>query len=196
MTSFYKYILIKENNKCVDSCSSGELLLDTEKGNYCSNTKNCDNYLLLPDNICVNNCDKKYFVSNENKECGLCKDLYKNEKIYKILDDEECISKKPENTFYVNENMKIISYCDSNCKKCSNFEKCEKCESGYKIKGGKCTKSNSSLVIVIVVIILLLIIIIFAFIYYCKTKEVSRGSEVLYNINKELTFHNLDDIES
>ena len=139
---------------------------------------------------------KKYFVSNENKECGLCKDLYKNEKIYKILDDEECISKKPENTFYVNENMKIISYCDSNCKKCSNFEKCEKCESGYKIKGGKCTKSNSSLVIFIVVIILLLIIIIFAFIYYRKTKEVSRGSEVLYNINKELTFHNLDSMES
>ena len=42
-TQAYEICAIKENNKYVDSCSSGELLLDTEKGNYCSNTKNCDN---------------------------------------------------------------------------------------------------------------------------------------------------------
>ena len=43
----YEICAIKENNKCVERCSSGKLILDTEKGNYYSDSQKCENYLLF-----------------------------------------------------------------------------------------------------------------------------------------------------
>ena len=60
----YEICAIKENNICVERCSSGILILDTEKGNYCNQSQTCENYLLIPHNACIKNCNESVFVSN------------------------------------------------------------------------------------------------------------------------------------
>ena len=126
----------RENGKCIDECSSGQILLDTENGNYCGDSSNCQNYILKPYEICIESCDEKFYTKKD-KECGLCKDLYENEKEYKPI-NRECMKDKPKNTFYINEEMKIIDYCDENCETCLNYNNCTKCEDSYNLKDGKC----------------------------------------------------------
>jgi len=142
--SVYKLCIFaknKINNKCIDECPSNtELILDTEKSNYCGKkVKNyCDNYILKPNDICVSFCDENIFLI-ENKICGLCRDLYSN-KPYKIYNEKKCLENKPENTFYLYEKLKILKYCDKSCKTCfgEKNNECLTCKDGYNFENGKC----------------------------------------------------------
>ena len=58
--------------------------------------------------------------------------------IYTLIKEKKCLSSKPYNTYYINEELKIIDYCDNNCKSCSIFEECDLCEEGYIKNYGKC----------------------------------------------------------
>ena len=186
-TNVYEICAIKENGECVNNCSSGKLILDTEKGNYCENEPNCKNYSLIIDNIsvCVNNCDQNFFVSN-GKICGLCKNMYGSEKPYKLINKEGCIDEKPENTYYINKNMRIIDYCDSFCKKCSSFEKCDKCYMNYKVKDGKCVKKNLTFIYIIVGVFLFILIIILIFMVKRKLQKKSLSEKPIDDISREL----------
>ena len=96
----YKICTIKENNICVEKCSSGKLILDPENGNYCGEERECDNYILIPENICINECDRNIYTLQE-KKCGLCSALYPD-RTYYYLNEKECIETKKNKTYYVN----------------------------------------------------------------------------------------------
>ena len=86
-SAFKLCLFAKDNNKCIDSCPTNtELILDTEKSNYCGNKtgKYCDHYILKPNDICVPSCDGNIFYIEFNYTYGLCKDLFSN-KIFKVL---------------------------------------------------------------------------------------------------------------
>ena len=104
----YEICAIKENNKCVERCSSGKLILDAEKGNYCSDSQKCENYLLIPHNVCIKNCDESIFVLNEQRECGLCKDIFGMEKPYKIINAKGCLDHMPKYSYYHKFNPKSL----------------------------------------------------------------------------------------
>ena len=131
----------KTNNKCIKKCSTGNLILDPENGNYCGEQKQCEVYTLMPENICINNCNRSIYALKD-KECGLCKELYPSKKYY-YLNQQECIEEKIDKTYYVNEYLNIIADCNENCKKCSSFETCDECEDGYQNVDGKCEKLSS-----------------------------------------------------
>lgn len=138
--SAYEICAIKEEGNCVDECSKGQLILDAEKGNFCSEKSvECENYRLIPHDVCIKSCNE-YIYTSVGKKCGLCKDLSSSH--YKIINKNGCVDSKPENTYYINENMKIIDYCMSNCKNCSNSEECIECDKGFILKNKKCVKQQ------------------------------------------------------
>lgn len=142
--SFYEICTIKENGKCVEKCSSGQLILDAENGNHCGTSEEtCSHFILKPDNICIDSCNDKYIYTIKGNECGLCKNLYEN-KIYKLINNEGCLENKPENTYYINKEFEIINYCSSGCKSCSSDEKCDICYEGYKLEGNICVECYPS----------------------------------------------------
>ena len=137
--SVYEICAIKDNDKCIEKCPADKILiLDTEKGNYCGDSLKCDDYILKPYNICIKSCDETYFIK-KGYECGLCKNLYENISEYKLI-NKECLKSKPDNTYYINEKMKIINFCNPICKKCSTYEYCEECNEGYYLEQGECKK--------------------------------------------------------
>ena len=135
--SAYEICEIK-NGVCQSSCNYNYYIIvpDADNGNSCEIEEKCHKYQLLPYKICVNSCDDNLLHLKDNY-CGLCKDLFENE-IYTLISDKSCISQKLYNTYYINENMKIIDYCMVNCKLCQNFEKCDECEDRYIFKEQKC----------------------------------------------------------
>lgn len=138
--SAYQICAIKDSSgNCISECpSEQELILDTEKGNYCGSSTQCDNYKLLPENICIETCNTSIYTTNENKECGLCQTLYQNIKPYKIINEEECVSSKPDDTFYISEELQILQRCNSTCETCESYDKCNKCKPNYTLRNGKC----------------------------------------------------------
>ena len=54
----------------------------------------------------ISKCDEKLYVIQNKNECGLCKDLNVN-KQYKIINENQCIDEKPENTYYIYEQIKF-----------------------------------------------------------------------------------------
>ena len=126
----YEACIVKEGYACTKKCPEGQkLVLDSSEGNYCSTSEICSNYKLLPEEICVDSCSENINIIND-KKCYLCKDLYENLE-YTLIKNKTCIDKKPSNSYYINENLKIIDYCMDNCDECSNGEKCEKCREKY-----------------------------------------------------------------
>ena len=67
-------------------------------------------YILKPDNIPMANCNESLYIIQNGNECGLCKDLDKNNQ-YKLINEKTCLDKKPENTYYVYKELKILNYC-------------------------------------------------------------------------------------
>ena len=156
--SAYKICIIKDNNNnCIESCSNGNLILDTA-GNKCkAENSECDSgkVKLMPNNICVNKsfCDEKIFEKNDT-HCGLCKEFYPNSKKYKLFNTSGCINFIPNNTeiynsntylniykckenFHPYENICTPDFCFPNCEVCYeasndiNNQKCLTCKSGY-----------------------------------------------------------------
>ena len=132
----YEICPFKNGSKCVDECPEEKYLIDSQNGNHCGNSQNCNNYLLKPYNICIESCDNKFY-SKKEKECGLCKILFED-KPYKVINEEECKKEKPNRTYYINEEMKILDYCDNHCKNCTSKDKCIECEEGYELENEKC----------------------------------------------------------
>ena len=130
--------------KCKRNCGFGQSVwLDADDGNYCLDKLNCGlKYILLPNKICSYSCNESIFHI-EGKYCGLCKDL-NEDKTYTLLDNNTCIKEKPINTFFINQDMKIIQFCDSFCKNCTNFEVCNTCEKKYTLSDKKCIRKCNS----------------------------------------------------
>ena len=123
--SAYKICAIKgTDDNCISECSSGKVVYDILKPNQCYNEIKCGNYILMPNEICIEECDESIFAKNE-KQCGLCRDLYK-EKPYKLVDYEGCLAKYelPENTMVLNEKLFLVV-----------------CKENYYLKDGKCILS-------------------------------------------------------
>lgn len=136
----YQICLNRYEGDCVESCPSGKsLILDSEKGNHCEDKdtpQNCKDFLLIPEQICVSTCNTSIYTiiseeGNGMQKCGLCKDFY-NDKQFKIFNEPECLETKPNGTFYLSEEFKILKRCDENCSDCDSYEKCNKCKIGFK----------------------------------------------------------------
>ena len=128
----YEVCIIKDNNgNCIDECSSGEEIIAGVYGNQCG--KNCatGKYLLIPEGVCVSECNSTLYVIKDNYFCGLCKDLYNSQK-YKFTTSSYCLTQQPENShFYISKYFLLEcnsgyvlngSECISNC-----YETCETC---------------------------------------------------------------------
>jgi hypothetical protein len=75
MTSdkLYKICMIYNNNDCSNKCPEGKkLVFDVNNKNICKDSISCSNYILKPNDICMDTCDLSIYTSNEKKECGLC----------------------------------------------------------------------------------------------------------------------------
>ena len=132
------------NNECNSECPSNQILiLDNINSNYCADKNSNDYYILKPDNIEISNCDEDLYIIQNQNECGLCKDL-NIDKPYKIINEKECLNTKPENTYYIYEQLKILNYCHESCKTCNSEKEndCTTCYIGYKLVDGKCIKMN------------------------------------------------------
>jgi hypothetical protein len=105
--SAYEICIIKEDGKCIEKCENEKILIfNSDEGNYCSSKESCNNYILLPDNICIDICNENYYIIKDNK-CGICKDMNTKE-IYTLIKEKKCLSSKPYNTYYINEELKIL----------------------------------------------------------------------------------------
>ena len=99
--SAYSICKIKEDNNCIDSCNSNEIIINSLGSNFCG--KECPKLIMKPNNICIDECDEKKYYKIEN-QCGLCKDL-NGDKKYKIINTTGCIEYIPEGAeYYINKN--------------------------------------------------------------------------------------------
>ena len=105
----------------------------------------------MPNEVCIETCDENIFTviyDNNNKQCGLCRDLNKNNQ-YKLINTKKCFSTPPEGTKIIDEKLKlincsdgyilkndtcIIDKCNKNCRECSDYseddnnQKCISCQ--------------------------------------------------------------------
>ena len=159
--SAYKICTFRDATDCV-YCNNQNFILDSSNYNFCGN--NCiTKYIFIPNNICTDICNQTIFSIKNNKECGLCKDLY-YENPFKFYNQSGCIKDKPDNSFYVNEELKIID-CDKNykyengkciqkchefCDKCITFsfdnndQRCISCKNGLFLQDGNCIQNCSN----------------------------------------------------
>ena len=169
-TSAYKICIIPDSDKnCLETCSSGELILDVD-GNYCSESCKDGKYTLLPENVCISNCDNTIYILKGNN-CGLCRDL-ETEKKYKILDSSVCLSQSeiPPNSEVYNPNFYLlkcksgyqlsedgkdcIPHCYVTCQTCSDYsedendQKCSSCNSSYYLENEKCILKVATTIII------------------------------------------------
>ena len=150
-SSAYQICAIYDNGKCASSCSS-KVYYDIDNYNYCSNSYLCTHYLLYPEEICIDYCDENYFYLDKNNYCSLCKNFLP-ETPYKMINSKGCLDKKIENSFYVNEELLLISCkdnytynatnkeCEFNC-----YSTCETCsEKSFNSSEQKCLSCKNSL---------------------------------------------------
>ena len=133
---FFMICAIKgENNSCIDECENGENVIhNVNQANICNKNNDCSGgtIKLIPNNICINSCDQKYYHLNGN-ECGLCKDFFPSEKPYKMVNIEGCLSSKPEKSYFINEKQLLLAcsgelkYKDGECLKIICYDKCKTC---------------------------------------------------------------------
>ena len=168
--SAYKICIYKDsnNNQCLETCPSGNLILDID-GNKCKSNYECDEgkIKLIPNDICINNslCDLNIFIKNSS-HCGLCKELYPETPI-KLLNTFGCTSNIPSNSIPYNSNSYLNIYkckplfhpydnetcvpdfCFQNCLECyeasndTNNQKCLSCKEGYYMDNENCIKCSN-----------------------------------------------------
>ena len=122
------------------------------------------------------------------------------EKPYKIINREGCLAQMPEKSYYINEDMKIINYCNSFCKKCSNFDKCNECYNGYKMDdNGKCIEKDKTFIYLILgVIAFIMSLLILLAIHKIHKRKILKRKEKgdsfhVKRINLELIQHDEND---
>ena len=146
-------------NYCIDKCYNNEqIILDTQKPNKCGSDYNCENFLLMPNKVCIESCDENIFIKKD-KQCGLCKDIDK-ENPYKLLNTTKCFKSPPEGTKIINDNLKllncsdgytlinescILEECNDLCQTCSEYsednenQKCFSCKNdNHVLYNGNC----------------------------------------------------------
>ena len=106
-SSAYLICTFKSDNgdDCIYKCDN-DPLIDTRFPNSCG--KKCSDYTLIPENVCIESCDENIFTIKNNNQCGLCKDFDINIP-FKVVNTTGCIAKKPENSYFVNEKLKLIA---------------------------------------------------------------------------------------
>ena len=166
--SAYKICALKNElgNDCIESCSGNEnIILDSENSNKCGIKCN-KKYILQPDQICIDSCNESIYTINGN-QCGLCKDIGQENKIYKLINTSGCLDQIPEGAEYYNEKLKLLnckegynlidgnctpipsSKCYELCELCYEFslkdddQKCISCKSSFLLQEGNCIKSCS-----------------------------------------------------
>ena len=146
----YEICFIKDSNtgNCLDTCSNGYINVGVN-GNICGGS--CSSYLLIPEGVCVSECNSTLYVIKDNY-CGLCKDL-ENSRKFKFTKGSQCLSEKPSNShFYIekysllecdsgyklnNTENECIPHCYESCETCSEYsedinnQKCLTCKEGY-----------------------------------------------------------------
>lgn len=88
----------------------------------------------------IDECNTTIYVIQNETICGLCK--YINETHpYKIINQDFCISEKPNNTYFIDEEKKLLNYCHSSCETCfgEKDDQCLSCKNGYMVIVGKCS---------------------------------------------------------
>ena len=74
-------------------------------GNKCGLQCETGKITLIPEEVCVSECNTSLFVSNGTR-CGLCRDM-DNSNNYKFVNGSECLSKFQKMLFYI---IKIYLY--------------------------------------------------------------------------------------
>ena len=164
--SAYKICALKNElgDDCIESCSDNyNIILDSEHSNKCGNKCNTK-YVLIPDQICLDSCNENIYTFNGN-QCGLCKDIEQENKIYKLINTSGCLDHIPEGAEYYNEKLKLLtckegynltdgkcspipsSKCYQLCELCYEYslkdddQKCSSCKEGYLLQEGNCIKT-------------------------------------------------------
>ena len=164
--SAYKICALKNElgDDCIESCSGNDnIILDSENSNKCGN-KCKTKYILIPDQICLDSCNENIYTINGN-QCGLCRDIGLDNKIYKLINTSGCLEQIPEAAEYYNEKLKLLkckegynlidgkcsripsSICHELCESCYELslkdddQKCISCKAGYLLQEGNCIKS-------------------------------------------------------
>ena len=132
-TSAYKLCIIKRGSSCLETCSSGNLILDPT-GNKCGTNCNTGKIKLMPEGICINkkDCDLNFYILNLGQtECGVCKYFYPNGEKYKLINTLGCISSTKNSDYYISHlnllNCKKDYHLEDNeCLPNYCYERCEK----------------------------------------------------------------------
>jgi len=147
--SAYKICAIQSGDSCVEECTTGSSIILGINGNICGSS--CTNgYLkLIPEEVCIPECDLSIFVKNDSY-CGLCRDMYSDKK-YKLINGTECLSNIPEGYEVYNENLGLlvcksgyifnnsvcVPHCYNTCEICTEYstdeanQHCLNCTDGY-----------------------------------------------------------------
>ena len=159
-SSAYKLCIIKSGSNCLETCSSGNLILDPT-GNKCQTSCGEKKIKLMPEEICIdkNDCDLNFYVLNSDEtECGFCKYFYSDEASYKFINTLGCTSNNKNTDYYIShlnlikckanyhleDHECIPDFCYERCETCSeipvneNDQKCLSCKSDYILKNGNC----------------------------------------------------------
>ena len=104
--SAYEICVLSIDGKCVEKCDNDQIILNPEGKNYCE----CPVFYFKPSYKCLDNCDTNFYTQEE-KYCGLCKDLG-GDKIYKLINTEGCLEEIPNNTIFYDEE-KLLLTCDN-----------------------------------------------------------------------------------
>ena len=172
-TSAYEVCIIKSGNSCLESCSSGNLILDPD-GNKCQSGCDSGKIKFMPEEICMAKslCDTNYYTLNSDEtECGLCSYFYSSGNKYKLVNTPGCLSSPPANTesynndeslgllkcitnYHLNDNNECVpDSCFVRCATCSEIgtsetdQKCSTCKPGYTLEEGNCIVPPTTIVI-------------------------------------------------
>ena len=160
-SSAYLICTFKSNDdKCLYKCDDKNPLIDTTNPNSCG--KECSNYILMPENICIESCDENIFTIKDGNQCGLCKDIGEGNQ-YKVVNTTGCIKDKPKHSYDVNKKLYLIACeegyifdngtcirnitCDDKCKTCKDGpiegnQNCLSCKDGNDfLQEGNCIKN-------------------------------------------------------
>ena len=128
-----------ENAPKIFLCTNNEIF-DLANG-ACSSCGIDSTFLLLPDDICINQCDStRHAIDTANSQCTAC---YKNNEYLKI-GETSCTSSIPDGWFISNVTYNVIEECSSECQTCyatpnSTSTNCLTCRDTTKyVKRGNC----------------------------------------------------------
>ena len=103
--SAYKICALSDNNNCIEKCSGNKIFIDSQHPNFCG--VKCSNYILLPNEICIKDCDENIFYTNDSYHCGFCIHM-NNTHPFKLLNSSGCLNSIPEGTYLYNEKYKLL----------------------------------------------------------------------------------------